>query len=647
MKINIIIILIFSFVSTSKAQTLFTIDKEQVSVEEFLSIYKKNNNKADFSEKSLKEYLDLYSLFKMKLNEAKSKKIDTISNLDEEFKTYSNQLAQSYFVDKEYMNKIMQNLFERSKKDRKVAHILIKIPQNAKPEDTLKAYNTLLELKNKIKSKDDFFKEAAEKSEDPNAKETNGVIGYINIFMTFPTFEDMAYNTPLLQISSIVKSPYGYHIILPIEEREARGKVSVAHIYTTDKTDEDKKNKKAEKKIFEAFKAIESKKISFDSAVKKYTEDNASLNNGGVLPLFGINEMVSEFEENSFGLKEMGDISKPFKSPFGWHIVKLLKKVDRPNFDEAKNWMKEKLEKDERVLNSKQLATKTIKEKYHYKEFVQNFDEWSQKISEKQFEQKGWKLSLSKNPKTLIQFEDAIYSQNDFISYVQKKFSNITAPKKEELLKPFFENYKEFCINEYAKEKLKKENLEYAQLIQEYQNGLMIFELMDREIWKKANKDTIEQKKLYEQNKNKYLYKERIKSFVFKAKDASIISKIKSELNLNSSNNISEIDKKLKQSIDSNSFYSFEKIYEKGDMEIIDKNEWMPNKIIEEYNKEQNMYTIYKLIETIPISIKPYNEVKGRIANEYQKIVEEKWVQYLKNKYKLSINQDILKSLIK
>jgi peptidyl-prolyl cis-trans isomerase SurA len=647
MKFHAIVILLFSFVSAAQAQTLFSIDKEQVSVNEFLSIYKKNNNKADFSEKSLKEYLDLYSLFKMKLNEAKSKKIDTISNLDEEFKTYSNQLTQGYFVDKDYMNTIMQNLYERTKKDRRVAHILIKIPQNAKPEDTLKAYNTILEIKNKIKSKEDFFQQAAEKSEDPNAKDTKGIIGFINIFMTFPTFEDMAYSTSLLKVSDIVKSPFGYHIILPIEERDARGKVSVAHIYTTDKTEEDKKNKIAEKKIMEAFKVIQSKKMTFDSAVKKYTEDNASLNTGGVLPLFGINEMVSEFEENSFALTQIGSMSKPFKSPFGWHIVKLLKKVDRPNFEEAKPWMKEKLDKDERVLNSKQLATKTIKEKYHYKEFNENFEELNKTISENQFEKKGWKLSQIKSPKTLIQLDEAIFTQNDFIEYVQNKYSNITAPKKEEIIKPLFENYKEFCINEYAQNRLKKENPEYATLIQEYQNGLMIFELMDREIWKKANKDTVEQKKLYEINKSKYLYKERVKSFVFKAKEASIVSKIKNELTSSPSSNLSDIDKRLKQSIDSNNFYSFEKIYEKGDLDILDKNEWIPNKMIEDYSKDQNMYTIYKLIEILPIATKPYNEVKGRVANEYQKIVEEKWVQYLKNKYKLTVNQDILKSLIK
>jgi peptidyl-prolyl cis-trans isomerase SurA len=647
MKFKVTVYILFSFISATQAQTLFSIDKEQVSVKEFLNIYTKNNKVADFSEKSLREYIDLYSLFKMKLHEAKSKKIDTISNLNEELKTYSNQLAESYFVDKNHMDKIMQNLYQRSKKDRKVAHILIKTPQNAKPEDTQIAYKAILEIKNKINTKEDFFKLAIEKSEDPNAKETKGIIGFINIFMTFPSFEDMAYTTPINEVSNILKSPFGYHIILPLEERTARGKVSVAHIYTTDKTDEDKKNKKAEKKIMEAFKAIESKKISFDSAIKKYTEDNASLTNGGILPLFGINEMVSEFEENSFTLSQIGSICKPFKSPFGWHIIKLLQKIERPNYEEAKSWMKEKLDKDERMLNSKQLAIKTIKEKYHYREINNHFEEIYNDLSDNKFEKKGWKISQMKNPKTLIEFDDIIYTQNDFINYIQKNYSNITAPKKEEIIKPMIENYKEYCIYLYAKDKLNKENTEYASLLQEYQNGLMIFELMDREIWKKANKDSIEQKKLYELNKSKYLYKERIKSFVFKVKEASLATKIKNILTSTSYTSLINLDVKLKQSIDSNSYYSFEKIYEKGDIDILDKNEWVPNKIIEDYNKDQNMYTIYKFVETVPISIKPYNEVKGRVANEYQKIVEEKWVLYLKNKYKSTINQDILKSLIK
>jgi len=647
MKISTLIFFLFVSLIGIKAQTLFSVDNEPVQVDEFLAIYKKNNSKADFSEKSLKEYLELYSLFKMKLKEAKSKKIDTISNLDEEFNTYSNQLAQGYFVDKEYLNKIMQNLYDRSQKDRKVAHILIKIPQNATPEDTLKAYNRILELKAKIKTKEEFFQTATEKSEDPNAKETKGIIGFINIFMTFPSFEEMAYKTPLNEVSTIVKSPYGYHLILPIEERVARGKVSVAHIYTTDKTDDDKKNKNAEKKIMEAFKAIESKKMSFDTAVRRFSEDNATINSGGALPLFGINEMVSEFEENSFGLQKIGDVSKPFKSPFGWHIVKLLKKVDRPNFEEAKLWMKEKLDKDERVLNNKQLATKAIKEKYKFKEYNENWESLANSFSETQFEKKGWKLSKVSDSKTLFQLEGTVFGQNDFINYIQNKYSSITAPKKGEILNPLYENYKEFTINEFAKSSLKKENPEYANLIQEYQNGLMIFELMDREIWKKANKDTLGQKKLYEINKSKYLYKDRIKAYVFKAKESSIISKIKNELNITSAKNYSEIEKDLKKTIDSNSFYSFEKTYEKGDIDILDKNEWSPNKIIEDYSKDQNMYTIYKLVEIIPIAIKPYNEVKGRIANEYQKVIEEKWIQYLKNKYKLTLNQEILKSLVK
>lgn len=229
---RIIILISLAFIaSISYAQELMIIGQEKVSVDEFLRIYQKNNQSTtSYSEKDVQEYVELFTLFKMKLQEAKRMRLDTLPMLKEDYQKYTDQLVQNHFVDKNYIDNIWKAQYEHMKYDVKVAHIMVKCAPNANPSDTLIAYNKLNYLRQQA-TKDNFAKLATENSEDQSSAIKGGLLGYITAFMTFPEFEQPCFQTPIGAISSIFRTQYGYHIIHVLDKRVARGKIKVAHIY--------------------------------------------------------------------------------------------------------------------------------------------------------------------------------------------------------------------------------------------------------------------------------------------------------------------------------------------------------------------------------------------------------------------------------
>ena len=283
-------ILLLSFASSDE-RTLFTVGNEKVTVSEFEYVYNKNNvnNQANYSDTSLRNYLNLYENFRLKVREAEAMKLDTIASLKNELEGYRKQLAKSYLTDREITDKLIQEAYERSKTDLNASHILIKCDENANPADTLIAYKRIVALKKIIDKGESFEKLARDSSEDPSAKTNDGNIGWFSVFGTIYPFESMAYSLKKGQVSQPVRTEFGYHLIKLNNSRPARGQIHVAHllIHFPDKATEAQKDA-AHKKVDSVYALIRSGKITFEEAVKTYSDDKGSRASGGVLPWFGI-----------------------------------------------------------------------------------------------------------------------------------------------------------------------------------------------------------------------------------------------------------------------------------------------------------------------------------------------------------------------
>jgi len=491
-KIVLVFVLSFSVsvFSQKRDKTLITIDGEKITVSEFKRTYEKNLDVIDSQDsKNLTNNLDLFINFKLKVKEAYALKLDTLSSYKKEIETYKNQLSAPYLQDTTFLGQLVKDAYFRTKNEVKAKHILIRMKKDALPKDTLIAYTKIIKLRDRIIAGEDFEAIATQFSEDKSArndsktgrKGNGGNLGYFSAFRMVYPFEVAAYSTKVGQISMPFKTQYGYHIMKVDAVRESKGEIEAAHILIRDTS------VKGKQKIDSIYDKL-NRNEKFEDLAKQYSEDTGSKNNGGKLGKFGSGRMVKPFSDAAFGLENINDFSEPFKTDFGWHIVKLLKKHPVKSFEEMKMDLKKKVKNNSRMQLSKKAVVNKLKKQYS---IIEN--EEAKIILNKKNIRTVSKDSLQG---TIITINNKNISQEEFVNYIKNR-RNFPIFK-------LFENFKDEQIMEYYKENLIHTEPEYAYILNEYQDGLLLFELMQEKIWSASSKDTLGLKKYFTTNSKKY-----------------------------------------------------------------------------------------------------------------------------------------------
>jgi len=479
-----------SVFSQKKDKVLVTIDNEKTKVSEFKRIYEKNLDAIDDDEaKDVAKNLELYINYRLKVKEAYKIKLDTLPSYKREMETYKNQLSAPYLQDTTFIDQLVKDVYFRTKNEVKAKHILIRIAKDATPKDTLVAYNKISKIRDRIVNGEDFEQVAKETSEDQSAKGdpnsgikgNGGNLGYFSAFAMVYPFEDAAYSTKVGEVSMPFKTRFGYHIVKVDEFRPSKGEIEAAHILIRDTTS-------AGKKVIDSVYQKILAKENFEDLAKAYSEDPGSKNTGGKLGKFAANRMVKPFSNAAFALKNEGDVSQPFKTRFGWHIVKLLKKHPIKSYDDMKDALKAKVKKSSRMQLSDQAVLNRLKSEYT----IVEFDE-----AKKIFKDSNL-MSLPKDSiqGTLFSINDKKIVQEDFIKYIKNR--------RHKPVFVLFEEFKNQQILNYYKENLVYTEPEYAYTLKEYQDGLLLFELMQQKIWEKSTKDSIGLQNYFTKNIDKY-----------------------------------------------------------------------------------------------------------------------------------------------
>ena len=334
--IAFLLVLIAFSINAQSDEVLMTIDGKQITKGEFEYLFLKNNDADEITYDDVKDYLDLYVKFKLKVVEAESRKMDTTFAFITELDGYRSQLAKPYLTDREVDEYYLKEAYDRLKEEVEASHILVEVEKGATPEDTVKAYNKAMDIAEKARNGEDFADLARKYSDDPSSESNGGYLGYFKGFQMVYPFESGAYNTPVGEVSNPVKSSFGYHIIKVHNRRPSPGEVRVAHIMKmANEEASDKQKDNAEQMIYNIHAQIKAGK-DFEEMAKNYSDDYATAENGGALNWFSTGQMVKPFEKASFNLKNPGDISEPIRTQFGWHIIKLLDKRDMQTDKEIK-----------------------------------------------------------------------------------------------------------------------------------------------------------------------------------------------------------------------------------------------------------------------------------------------------------------------
>jgi peptidyl-prolyl cis-trans isomerase SurA len=641
-KITIITLsLLFAFFAKAQHEdsVLMTINDRDITLGEFERIYKKNSNvkTGEFDQKSIEDYLDLFINFKLKVFEAEALGYDTVASFNKELNGYRLQLEKPYLTDNEVDERLMKEAYNRMKYDVKASHILLNLDEKALPKDTVEVYNRIIEIRNKIINGLDFAEAAKQYSEDPSAQRNNGNLGYFTVFQMVYQFESAAFNTPVGEISQPVRTKFGYHLIKTTDKREAVGKVKVAHIMVAvPNTMEKAKQLEAKEKIVSIFDSIQAG-VDFAAMAQKYSDDKGSAARGGELPKFGTGRMVPQFEKAAFALNQVNEVTEPIKTDFGWHIIKLLEKESIKSYDELKQELKMRVSRDSRLYVSKRQILSRLKKEYDFKTNMKNFEEMIPKVNDDIYLVDTWlDDNKDKFTKPLFTLLDSTYTQFDFAYYIKKK----TRRKKDDPYRKFlnwaYPRFVDETIEEFERKMLPVKYPDFRYLMQEYHDGILLFELTDKVVWSKAVQDTVGLQEFYEKNKENYMWGERYEGSVFTCSNAKITKKVNKLISAGSTND--EILSKINKADDS--LVSVETaIFAKGDNEYVDYLAW---NLGSDTMQEKSKLAIIKGDKIAP-QIKSLDEARGLITADYQNFLETEWIKELRNKYKVEVNNSVLK----
>jgi peptidyl-prolyl cis-trans isomerase SurA len=615
------------FTVPAKSLPLFTVGKSTFTTDEFLYTYKKNHqNKDNSTEKDVNEYLNLLIIFKLKVAEARSRGLDTTAKFNNEFKTYREELKKPYRTEPDALDKLTKETYQRLTEEVNAAHILITVKPDAISTDTLTARNKIADIKKRIEAGEDFEKLAAELSEDPSAKYNYGDLGFFTALQMVYPFEEAAYRTEVGSISPIIRTQFGYHLVKVMARKPARGEVEVSHILIRTGTSNDEKVKSMIFSLYDQLKAGR----SWEEVCKEYSEDGNTKESGGRLRPFGVGALASvpEFEALAFSMQMPGEISDPFQSNLGWHIIRLEKKIPLPSYKEMEVSLKRRVGRDERLQLSQQVLNAKRRTEFGFSE-------------EKQTKLKVLELADSsltagiwehrESPElagsTLIAVSGSSFTVESFTDYVlsNHKASNLSPTV---YMNQLYESFVEEKILEAEEEKLKREHPDFKNLLTEYHEGILLFEIMENEVWNRASIDSTGQRRYYEQNTGSYQAGDRIEARIFTADSKSLIDEIKNKVSKGDTLNTADM-KRFK------SIQNF-RAYEMKDSQVIDKINWSAG--LHEVESDGLFYLV-EVKRLVAPGIKTFEEARSQVISDFQDKLEKDWVQDLRKKYPIKVNK--------
>ena len=530
--IFIVITLLYACKSTNQSASdkdiLFSIDGEPVTVGEFEYVYKKNNFNTEIinTREDIKEYLDLYINFKLKVREARTRGYDTTQAFIQEFDMYKNELVRPYLSETKAIDTLCREAYERMHWEVKAAHILIRLPENPLPDDTLKAFEKIFGIRQRVMAGEDFEELAKEYSEDPSARTNGGMLGHFTAFQMVYPFETAAYSTSPDHISKIIRTQFGYHILKVFDKRPSRGKVKVAHILIRVQPDQSNEDE-ARDKIFEIHDQLIAD-VDWDALCNQFSEDNRTRYSGGSLPYLSTGQIDDTFVEVAFNLNKPGEISDPFQTRFGWHILKLENKKGIDSYDQMKNEIESKVRKDSRGLSTKKALMKKLEKGSHF--MVNNTAlEHALTHSDERLLQGKWTFLEEQKSldDTLISFDDRYRSIADFFRWVEANQRPVRQNDTKVYMNSLFDQFVEKTVMQYEVDKLISSDMEFKMLLNEYYEGILLFDIMEREVWTRATSDTLGLRSYYEAHKELFRRGESADAEIFNTDDEALRRKIR------------------------------------------------------------------------------------------------------------------------
>jgi peptidyl-prolyl cis-trans isomerase SurA len=641
----LIFLTLLSLKALSQNEILLTIDNQPVLKSEFEQIYHKNSSVQIADNKPVADYLEMFINFKLKVLESEKLGYDTLPSFINELAGYRDQLAKPYLQNRSLIDKLVQEAYYRTVNEVNASHIMVKIPINAFPADTLAAYTRIMEIRKRLLKGESFAMIAREESDDPSAKVNEGRLGWFSAFAMVYPFENAAYNTAVGAFSQPVRSKFGYHIITVNAVRPALGEIRLAHILIrAGRYDNPEAVALAKQKIDTCYKKLQSGS-TFTNIVKQYSEDAGSVPNGGQLRWLRSGELPADIEDKVFTLADSGSYTLPLQSDYGWHIFQLQGKRPIAPLDQLKSQIEDKIMQDERGKYAEESFVAGLKKVYNFKAYPKNILKLAGLIDSSLYTG-NW------NPSSAGDLIEPVFTINSK-EYPQKFLADYIAQtrlynKKEGIQAIVDKKCNELVATlliQTEKGMLEDKYPAFNNLMKEYHDGILLFNIMDKNVWSKAVSDSAGLLSFYEQHTNDYQWQERADVSVYTLYDEAYL-KLTTSLGKKRAREKWPANEFVKMVCASDTLKCVEVSdhkYERGEPVPSGDFTWVKGAVKTVH--EGNAIKVIVVNALIPPMAKSFGEIQGQVTADYQNYLDKQWTETLREKYPVSINPEVLQQV--
>jgi peptidyl-prolyl cis-trans isomerase SurA len=614
---------------------VFSIDDDPVFTSEILRQYKKNSSSNLQNETiNLDEYVELYLRYKLKVQAAKDMGLDTLSSFQEEYERYRRQLADKYISNGKVTQDMVEDIYHRMKTEVNASHILLSLKPEATPADTLETYNTAIDLLKKIKKGESFEELAMKYSKDPSVRQNKGNLGWFKAYKMVYPFENAAYNLEKNEVSQPVRTKFGYHLIKKNDERPSKGKIKVAHIMKRLLPNDSTQS--VEKEIYKIYDKLKTGE-DFSDIAKQFSDHQATAAQGGELSPFGIGDMNSTtFEEIAFNIDEVNSISEPFKTKFGWHIIKYNGNIPVQPLAEIESEIIKKIKTSDRSKRLISNIKKDLMQQYEVNINYEILSSLEDRIDDSIIKYK-WIYNETESDKSewVLQIDEHYYSLNEFLEYIQKQQRSLSDETISGKLNEAIDKFAYAKLIKVHNENLENVSPEFASEIKTYFEGLLLFEVMEKKIWKPVQNDSVSLKKYYDLNRDKFISPTSLDGFIVSGSDKATIKEIKEAIGQDS---LASVKKQFPNSI----FRTLEKTDKKSS--------FLPYELMLELEnpkiyKHNGQFICVYITKVYPSMVMEFSNIKGKVIDQLQKDKEEEWIAELKSEYNINVNYDLIQKI--
>ncbi|MDY6327722.1 MAG: peptidylprolyl isomerase [Bacteroidales bacterium] len=528
------VFIVFLTVMAASAQddgsVIMTVGNEKITRGEFIKAYQKNSSLSEASEKDLREYLNLYSEYKMKVQEAKALKLDTAQSFQKEWSSYKSQYAQQYLIDTEVSDQLLEETYGRARYHVRASHLLVRLDPEATAKDTVAAYHKIMKIRDEIVGGLDFNEAAAKYSEDQSARDfvnpqtkrkqkgNRGELGYFSVLEMIYPFETAAYNTPVGMVSMPVRTQFGYHLIYVQDKIPAIAKIYVSQIFFSDTTALDKTADHSD--VMARYREVQRRfnaGTPFSELAAEFSDDNATKNNGGRMEPCSPNRRPGNFLYTAINVPK-NRISEPVPSAIGWHILQLDSVVYTSVNDEFKYMLKNKLSRDARSKKSKESLVEKLKKEYGYEESGKKaaMKFFKKSLPANYFQTKNVEIDSLKGIEKLrpmCTFAGNTLTASDFGKFISRYQGMQIKTSQMAFIEDLFPNFVSEKMLAYERTQLMTKYPEYREVVNEVYDGLMIYEVNSLKVWNAAIKDTVGAERFYESIKQQFATGDTLKPY--------------------------------------------------------------------------------------------------------------------------------------